>query len=99
MIVDLTRDMFRIDPEERFRGTSRLEAILSGDSTLDITKRRSDRQSVERHGKEWIWDIYPKATGRHALNLLVRGVTDGDDQTPEDYDPEKMTYDVNFNLR
>ncbi len=82
---------------ERFKGEARLEVSLTPDSGIEVVKQHSETQVVtkgQRH-REWSWSVWPKTTGPHELSLLVQGVS-GNNR--EDYDPQVMHYDVEFNF-
>lgn len=68
-----------------------------GDSGIEITKQHSDKQTVVKGGRhrEWSWMVVPKSTGEHAMTVTVRAA---DLDFSEDYDPETMKYDVEFNF-
>ena len=92
-IDQLTKDI----KQEEFKGESKIEITLTSDSGLELVKQHSDQQVVVKGQphREWSWRVFPKATGKHFLNLLVQGVHGS---AHYDLDPDAVEYEVAFNF-
>lgn len=97
-LIDGIDGLDRTTKQDRFVGYSRIEALLRSDPDVIITPQNSDEQTIDKgkRYRQWTWKVTPKTTGKHALTLLVRGVNRGE---YEDYDPEAMEYEVEWNLK